>query len=158
MTMSADEAAVVISVLALFLAGWSAWKSNSVQQDLLKIEQDRAIREKVQAEAAQREQGRAAILISLREAHRSSFRFLRLENTGRGTARNIEVFLNGQPANQMDGVLDTRTNFGPLPPGGTEEIKYIGFAQGPSRWDVRVTWRNENGEEGKVSSRVVPVS
>lgn len=134
--------AFVVSGFALLLAYVSWTLSHKTERRMVEIEEARD-------REATRQAGKASVVAEMGRYNRTSHE-LAIQNIGAGTARNLRLELNGEPASRcIQGAQDTIDR---LRPNEAVKFRFALTFSSPIPQTIKIQWEDDSGEEGLYES------
>lgn len=148
-----------IAIMALVQsrrAGREATKAGREANDLIK--QQVAFQERLTQIEQSREHARlkqelqANLRADIRKPQGKNAYKLSIRNTGKGTARNISITLDGKPLSKHEDVLDCGEQIAILGPESQISFLMVSTFDSPTNYALEATWDDDSGQQGKYST------
>lgn len=150
-----------IALLALLVAGWSAWYTKKYSGQQTEMQKEALAIEKKRERNKLHESKKAKIEVNFLERSTSTGRRpyqIRLVNKGKGDARNVRWTINGaMPSNYPD-ILDSDERINQIDKikSGTGQTTKIATSKDSDKvWNVKVSWdddaNKDNNEEFELT-------
>lgn len=154
--------AIVSAVIAVFAliqsgrAGRDATKASREANDLIKQQvtfQERLTQiEQSREHARLKQELQANLRAEIRKPQGKNAYELGIRNTGKGTARNIFITLDGKPLSKHEDVLDCSEQTLIIGPESQISFMVVSTFDSPTNYALEATWDDDSGQQGKYST------
>lgn len=148
-------AGVAISLISIFIAGWSAYnstkyskKQTDLQRRVVELEEQRE-REKQSVKI--KADVKAEVMYRNTAAGKQPYKF-RVFNDGAGAAERIRVMINGDPIKECGFILTEQNTLEVIAAGTDVKFPMATSKDSPSNWKTVVLWDDKTGTNNKFET------
>jgi hypothetical protein len=138
-----DLLAIGLSIVAMIVAIWSARKANWSAEIANKLQSEALGIEKVREServVAERRASLRARFVSAGDSY-----MLTIANDGHAEARELDVFVDGEPISKNQMISNSDDTFPVIGAGAQVEYRFIGYDGMPRVYRVRLNWNDDSG-------------
>jgi hypothetical protein len=135
---------LIISSVSLFVAILAWRSSHRTSHRLVEIEEERDRRETKQA-------SKARLTAAMYEKRKYQYELL-IQNEGEGDARNVRLWLDGEPAAEQPAGDDVPSEKERLGAHGSLKLAFLPNLGTPLPRTIRIEWEDDSGEKGLYES------